>query len=263
MDREARGGGSSSRSGKGWGVLIFKYLRAWRKPGSFCLEAGETFRCSGWSRLTSNTELQRRPSKEPLTPTLSPEYRGEGEQRSTGERREDEILVCVLRPPYSSRRMPNPSPLEPPPRSWPWRPLLPPVLAAIVCVIVGVGALAALGFAPREVLSAVWKKVIWRSDPDLRWIAWVNVLQYSTPIVLRGLAVTGAFGGSVWNMGAQGQYLAGAIAGNVVGAFVAWPAVVTIPILLIAAVIAGAVVAMIAAILEGWRKVPVVLSTLL
>jgi ABC-type uncharacterized transport system permease subunit len=38
---------------------------------------------------------------------------------------------------------------------------------------------------------------------------------------------------------------------------------VTIPILLMMAIAAGALVAMIAAILDWWRKVPVVLSTLL
>ena len=159
--------------------------------------------------------------------------------------------------------MANPNPLEKPRGSWPWRPLLPPMVAVAVCVIAGVGALAALGYAPGEVLPAVWNKVIWRSDPHLRWVAWGNVLQYATPILLTGLAVTVAFRASVWNIGAQGQYLAGAIAGNVVGAFVAWPAVVTIPMLLAVAIAAGAVVAMIAAILDWWRKVPVVLSTLL
>src|SRR5438132_1443409 len=159
--------------------------------------------------------------------------------------------------------MPNPSPLEPQPRSWPWRPLLMALLAVVICMIVGVCALAALGYPPSEVLGAVGSKVLWHRDPSLRLIAWSNVLQYATPILLTGLAVTVAFRASVWNIGAQGQYLAGAIAGNVVGAFVAGPAGVTIPILLVAAVVAGALVAMIAAVLEAWRKVPVVLSTLL
>src|SRR5258705_9524420 len=44
---------------------------------------------------------------------------------------------------------------------------------------------------------------------------------------------------------------------------VAWPRGVTIPMLLVGAIGAGAVVAMIGAVLDWWRKVPVVLSTLL
>jgi simple sugar transport system permease protein len=136
-------------------------------------------------------------------------------------------------------------------------------MAVLICVIVGVAALAALGYPPSQVLGAVWGKILWHRDPALRLIAWANVLQYATPILLTGLAVTVAFRASVWNIGAQGQYLAGAIAGNIVGAFVAAPGLVAIPLLLIAAVVAGAAIAMIAAILDWWRKVPVVLSTLL
>src|SRR5207249_9836818 len=117
----------------------------------------------------------------------------------------------------SLRDMPDPTPAAPPPRSWPWRPLLPPLLAVVICIIVGVGALAALGYPPGEVLEAVGSKVIWHRDPALRLVAWANVLGYATPILLTGLAVTVAFRASVWNIGAQGQYLAGAIAGNLVG----------------------------------------------
>src|SRR5882762_10304185 len=56
--------------------------------------------------------------------------------------------------PLSSLRqiMPNPSPPEPPPRSWPWRPLLPPLLAAAICIIIGVSALWTLGFPPSKVI---------------------------------------------------------------------------------------------------------------
>src|SRR5258706_7724155 len=121
--------------------------------------------------------------------------------------------------------MRNPTPLEPPPRSWPWRPLLPPLMAVVICVIVGVGALAALGYPAGEVLEAVWSKVVWHRDPALRLVAWANVLQYATPILLTGLAGTVGVRAAVWYIGAQGQYLAGAVAGNVVGAFFGAPAV--------------------------------------
>jgi ABC-type uncharacterized transport system permease subunit len=159
--------------------------------------------------------------------------------------------------------VPNALPLEPPPRSWPWRALLPPLVAVVICMVAGVGALAALGYPPGEVLGAVATKVLWHPNSSLRVVAWANILQYATPILLTGLAVTVAFRASVWNIGAQGQYLAGAIAANIVGAFLGAPAAVTIPILLIAGIGAGAMVAMIAAVLDWWRKVPVVLSTLL
>jgi len=87
-----------------------------------------------------------------------------------------------------------------------------------ICIIIGVVALWALGFPPSEVIAAVAQKVLWHRDPSLRFIAWANILQYATPILLTGLAVTVAFRASVWNIGAQGQYLAGAIGANVIGA---------------------------------------------
>ena len=88
--------------------------------------------------------------------------------------------------------MPETSPPQVQSRPWPWRPLLPPMVAVLICVIVGVGALAALGYPPHEVLKAVWSKIIWHRDPALRLVAWANVLQYATPILLTGLAVTPA-----------------------------------------------------------------------
>src|SRR5258705_12077291 len=112
--------------------------------------------------------------------------------------------------------MPNPSPLETPPRSWPWRPLLPPLIAVVICMMVGVGALAALGYPPSEVLGAVWSKILWHRDPALRLVAWANVLQYATPILLTGLAVAGGVRGSGGDIGAQGQQLAGGDAGEFV-----------------------------------------------
>src|SRR5687767_4053765 len=119
--------------------------------------------------------------------------------------------------------MPNPSPTEKSSR-WPWRPLLPPILAGVICLLVGVGALAALGFRPADVVRAVGTKVLWHADPNRRAERWIDILQYSTPILFTGLAVTVAFRASVWNIGAQGQYLAGAIAANVVGAYLRAPA---------------------------------------
>jgi general nucleoside transport system permease protein len=73
-----------------------------------------------------------------------------------------------------------------------------------------------------------------------------------------------AFRASVWNIGGQGQYVCGAIAGTAIGVYVtgmnAWG---LIPLEMMAAVVAGAVFAGVAAALERWRNVPVVLSTLL
>jgi simple sugar transport system permease protein len=92
---------------------------------------------------------------------------------------------------------------------------------------------------------------------------WIQTLQSATPLLLTGLAVAAAFRAGVLNIGAQGQYIAGAIAGTAVAIYARAPAPLLIPLHLAAAMAAGALFAGVAAALERWRNVPVVLSTLL
>src|SRR5207244_1705527 len=84
--------------------------------------------------------------------------------------------------------------------------LLAPLTAAAICLLAAVLALAALGYSPNQVLTVVWTKVLFRPDLHRRLISWANILQYATPLLLTGLAVTLAFRASVWNIGGQGQY---------------------------------------------------------
>ena len=144
-----------------------------------------------------------------------------------------------------------------------WLHMLAPILAAGACLLLGVAALAALGYPAADVLGTVWDKVLWRDDPHRRFAAWGNVLRDATPILLTGLAIVVAFRASVWNIGGQGQFLAGALAANAIGAYVAGPSLRATPLLLLAAMAAGGVIALIAATLDRYRRVPVVLSTLL
>jgi simple sugar transport system permease protein len=82
--------------------------------------------------------------------------------------------------------------------------------------------------------------------------------------MLTGLAVAVAFRANVLNFGAQGQYVCGAIAATAVGVYATGVRAGTlIPLHLACATAAGALFAVIAAALDRWRRVPVVLSTLL
>jgi len=139
----------------------------------------------------------------------------------------------------------------------------PPLLAAAVCLLVALAALAAMGFAPGEVLATVWTRSLWADDPQRRLSNWADILRRSTPLLLCGLAITVAFRASVWNIGAQGQYLLGAIAATAVGVYLPLPAALAVPVLLAGSMLAGAALAALASLLEWWRGVSVVLSTLL
>lgn len=86
----------------------------------------------------------------------------------------------------------------------------------------------------------------------------------STPLLLTGLAVALAFQAGVWNIGAEGQLYAGAIAGVAAGVALAGaPAVVLVPATLAAGAVAGAAWAGVPAFLRLRLGVGEVITTLL
>lgn len=75
----------------------------------------------------------------------------------------------------------------------------------------------------------------------------------ATPLILTGLAAAVAFNAQVWNIGAEGQLFAGAMGAFFVGDALggALPRGMAIPLLLIGAMVAGALWAMIAGVLKA------------
>ncbi|HHS96655.1 MAG TPA: ABC transporter permease [Chloroflexi bacterium] len=92
----------------------------------------------------------------------------------------------------------------------------------------------------------------------------LEVLVKSTPLILSGVAVTFAFVAGYYNIGAEGQLYAGAIAaawlGTVLGGL---PPALTIPIMLLGGFIAGALWALPPALLRVKLAVDEVVTTLL
>jgi ABC-type uncharacterized transport system permease subunit len=93
-------------------------------------------------------------------------------------------------------------------------------------------------------------------------------LEEATPLLLTGLAAAVAFRAGVFNIGAEGQYLVGALALVAVSTRGAWlldwaPAAAAMVAALIIAALAGALWALLCTLLERRRAVPVVLSSIL
>ena len=92
----------------------------------------------------------------------------------------------------------------------------------------------------------------------------IEVLVKSTPLLLTGTAVAFAFSAGYWNIGAEGQLYAGAIAtawlGTLLGSLPAW---IAIPIILVGGFLAGVVWALPPALLKVKLAVDEVVTTLL
>ncbi len=120
------------------------------------------------------------------------------------------------------------------------------IVGAILLQVAGISAGAAYG----KLITGVFGKP--------KFIVWSIV--YASPIILTGLSVAFSFQTGVFNIGAEGQYVVGTLAACVVGVFLKVPAIIHIPLCLIAAALAGGLWSMIVAVLKVKRGINEVLS---
>ena len=86
----------------------------------------------------------------------------------------------------------------------------------------------------------------------------------ATPLILTGLAAGIAFKAKFWNIGAEGQLYAGAIAVTIVGTgLIQLPSILMIPFICLIGFIAGAIIILPSVILKQLFKVDEVVTTLL
>jgi ABC-type uncharacterized transport system permease subunit len=92
----------------------------------------------------------------------------------------------------------------------------------------------------------------------------INTLIFTTPLVLAGLSVGLAFKGGLFNIGAQGQFLMGALAAVAVGVAVqAQPPLVAWPVALLAGLLGGAAWGFIPGILKAVSGAHEVVTTIM
>jgi len=127
------------------------------------------------------------------------------------------------------------------------------VAAALIAVVI-----AALGANPLSVFAALTEGAFGT------WYACADTLVKSTPLIFTGLAVSLAFSGALWNIGADGQLTVGAIAAGAIGPWLGdFPHALAVAIILIAGAIGGAVWGGIAGWLRARRDVNEVISTIM
>jgi simple sugar transport system permease protein len=125
------------------------------------------------------------------------------------------------------------------------RSMLPPVVAVLVALLAGAVLLAVTGFNPLDIFTVMVSGVF----QDVRSIA--EMLLKATPLILIGVGLCVSFRCSIWNIGAEGQFYAGACAATFCGVqFAGLPPSLHICLVLVAGTAAGALWAAIAGILK-------------
>ena len=129
---------------------------------------------------------------------------------------------------------------------------------AIGLLILAVG-LESAGYPAVPALAALWRGAFGSPDAILS-----ALLPRAVPLILIGLGIGIAFRGGAFNIGAEGQFYAGAIVATWVGlALSAWPRAAAVPTVLAAATLAGMAWAAVPALLRVRFGVLEVITTLL
>ena len=122
---------------------------------------------------------------------------------------------------------------------------LSPVLAVLATMIAGAILFAILGKSPLEAIRVIFV------DPLLDPFSRTELLVIASPLILIALGLSLGFRAGVWNIGAEGQFIIGALTGGAVGlAFYDVPGVWLLPLMAIAGALGGFLWAMIPAILR-------------
>ncbi len=133
-----------------------------------------------------------------------------------------------------------------------------PIISAALAIGVGSIIIWASGYDPGAAFAALFKGSL--GTPK----AIGDTLLKSTPLILTGLAVAYGFRAGLFNIGAEGQLFMGGLAATALGlALVDVPWVVAVPLMLLAAVAAGAAWAFVPALLKARIGAHEVITTMM
>ena len=120
--------------------------------------------------------------------------------------------------------------------------------------LTGAIILAIAGMNP----GVIYAKLISGIFSKPKFLAWSVV--YATPLIFTGLSVAFSFRTGVFNIGAEGQFVVGSLAATLIGIVCPLPAIITVPLCLIAAAAAGAVWSAFCGLLKVKKGINEVLS---
>ena len=137
--------------------------------------------------------------------------------------------------------------LEPRAHTPTWLNISLPVLALLATLVLCSGLILLAGAGVVQAYTALFKGAFGSK------FNFVETLVKAAPLIFTGLAVAVAFRAKFWNIGAEGQLLAGAMAAAFIGAREGLPIWSFIPLMIICGFVAGGL----------WAALPAVLKTAL
>jgi simple sugar transport system permease protein len=139
-----------------------------------------------------------------------------------------------------------------------WRSIRVPLVAILLALIIGAIILLATGVSPIKAYVALFKGAFGTTKYLQR------TFEQTTPLIFSGLAVAFAFKAGLFNIGAQGQLLLGAITAAFIGfSLKGLPAALHIPLALLGGGLAGAFYGFIPGMLRSFTGAHEVITTIM
>ncbi|WP_159964054.1 ABC transporter permease [Profundibacterium mesophilum] len=137
-----------------------------------------------------------------------------------------------------------------------------PLLAVLLTMIAGGLLFALLGKDPFAAIRTIFWDPLF--DPQFSGYSRPQLLVKAGPLILIAIGLSFGFRAGVWNIGAEGQYIVGALSGAAVGlALYPYDGWIVFPAMVLAGLAGGIAWAMIPAILRAYFKTNEILVSLL
>lgn len=131
------------------------------------------------------------------------------------------------------------------------------IISIFLGFLLGAVVLLIAGFNPVEAYWAILKGIFSRP----KYVSYVII--YSTPLIITGLSVAFALRTGLFNIGAEGQYIVGAIVAALAGYFLHLPLLLHVPVCILLAAIAAAIWGGVAGYIKAKFGVHEVISTIM
>jgi simple sugar transport system permease protein len=139
-----------------------------------------------------------------------------------------------------------------------WLALVRPLVAILAGLLISYLLLVLVGYNANTAFFQMFSA----SYRNLRGVG--NSLMKTTPLIFTGIAVAYGFRGNMFNIGAEGQFVIGAITASWLGVSLGFlPSFLLIPLIMVASAISGALWALVPAILKIKLKVSEIITTIM